>query len=54
MKVRSANKRELTPKGRLTRERTVAAAARLIHEQGVAGTTTEEVRVASGVSSSEL
>jgi len=32
----------------------VAAAARLINERGVAGTSTEDVRIAAGVSSSQL
>jgi TetR/AcrR family transcriptional regulator, transcriptional repressor for nem operon len=43
-----------TRKGRATRERIVDAAARLMFEQGVAGTTTEDVRAAAGVSSSQL
>ncbi|MCA1843258.1 MAG: TetR/AcrR family transcriptional regulator, partial [Actinobacteria bacterium] len=43
-----------TPKGQATRERIVEAAARLMFEQGVAGTTTEDVRAAAGVSSSQL
>jgi len=54
MKTLPADERLLTPKGRATRERIVEAAARLIHERGVAGTTTEEVRDAAGVSSSQL
>lgn len=44
----------LTRKGRATRERIVAAAARLMFERGVAGTTTEDVQAAAGVSSSQL
>ena len=40
----------LTPKGERTRSRVVAAAARLIHERGVAGTTLEDVRAAAEVS----
>ncbi|MCA1845575.1 MAG: TetR/AcrR family transcriptional regulator, partial [Actinobacteria bacterium] len=43
-----------TRKGQATRERIVAAAARLMFEQGVAGTTTEDVRGAASVSSSQL
>lgn len=46
--------RKLTPKGVVTRERIVAAAAQLIHERGVAGTTTENIREAAAVSSSQL
>lgn len=48
------NGRKLTAKGAATRERIIAAAAELIQERGVAGTTTEEVRAAAGVSSSQL
>ncbi len=44
----------LTPKGARTRARIVAAAARLIHEHGVAGTTLEDVRAAAGVGGSQL
>jgi TetR/AcrR family transcriptional regulator, transcriptional repressor for nem operon len=44
----------LTRKGERTRSRIVAAAARLIHERGVAGTTLEDVRVAAEVSGSQL
>lgn len=51
---RNAARPRLTPKGRATRERIVAAAARLMFEQGVAGTSIEEVRAAAGVSSSQL
>ena len=43
-----------TRKGQATRDRIVAAAAGLMFERGVAGTTTEEVRAAAGVSSSQL
>jgi TetR/AcrR family transcriptional regulator, transcriptional repressor for nem operon len=46
--------RKLTPKGRATRERIVAAAAQLMQVQGVTRTSTEEVREAAGVSSSQL
>jgi TetR/AcrR family transcriptional regulator, transcriptional repressor for nem operon len=44
----------LTPKGERTRTRIVGAAARLIHERGVAGTTLDDVRTAAGVSGSQL
>ena len=44
----------LTRKGRATRDRIVTAAARLTFERGVAGTSTEDVRTAAGVSSSQL
>jgi TetR/AcrR family transcriptional regulator, transcriptional repressor for nem operon len=51
--VRRANG-GLTRKGAQTRQKIVAAAAGLILEQGVAGTTLEEVRAAAGVSSSQI
>ena len=44
----------LTPKGERTRARIVGAAARLIYERGVAGTTLEDVRAAAEVSGSQL
>ena len=44
----------LTRKGEQTRERIVSAAAQLIFERGVAGTSIEDVKVAAGVSSSQL
>ena len=44
----------LTPKGERTRARIVEAAARLIHERSVAGTTLDDVRAAAGVSGSQL
>jgi AcrR family transcriptional regulator len=44
----------LTPKGERTRARIVAAAAALIHERGVVGTTFEDVRTAAEVSGSQL
>lgn len=44
----------LTPKGRETRGRIVAAAAELMHERGVAGTSIDDVKVTAGVSSSQL
>jgi TetR/AcrR family transcriptional regulator, transcriptional repressor for nem operon len=46
--------RKLTAKGEQTRARIVRAAARLIHERGVAGTTLEEIRQSAGVSGSQL
>jgi len=45
---------KLTRKGAQTRERIVAAAAQLIFERGVAGTSIEDVKEAAGVSSSQL
>src|ERR1700757_4318630 len=44
----------LTPKGEQTRQRIVAAAAQLMFDGGVAGTTIEDVRAAAGVSSSQV
>ena len=44
----------LTAKGERTRSRIVDAAARLIHEHGVAGTTLDDIRSAAGVSGSQL
>jgi TetR/AcrR family transcriptional regulator, transcriptional repressor for nem operon len=44
----------LTPKGERTRARIVEAAARLIYERGVAGTTLDEVKAAAGVSGSQM
>ena len=44
----------LTPKGERTRARIVEAAAALIHERGVAGTTLEDVKVAAEVSGSQM
>src|ERR1700759_5452784 len=44
----------LTPKGERTRARIVQEAAALIHERGVATTTLEDVKVAAGVSGSQL
>jgi TetR/AcrR family transcriptional regulator, transcriptional repressor for nem operon len=45
---------KLTSKGAVTRGRIVAAAAELIFEHGVAGTTLEDVRAAATVSSSQV
>ena len=44
----------LTPKGERTRARIIGAAARLIYERGVPGTTLEDVRTAAEVSGSQL
>ncbi|WP_261556212.1 TetR/AcrR family transcriptional regulator [Frankia tisae] len=46
--------RRLTRKGQASRARIVVAAAGLMYERGVAGTSTEDVRVAASVSSSQL
>jgi TetR/AcrR family transcriptional repressor of nem operon len=46
--------RELTVRGRATRERIVLAAAALLHERGVAGTSLDDVRAATGTSKSQL
>lgn len=45
---------ELTAKGRATRDRIVAAAAKLMFERGVAGTSLDDVKAAADVSSSQL
>jgi TetR/AcrR family transcriptional repressor of nem operon len=45
---------ELTPKGRATRERIVTAAADLMFEQGVAGTSLQDVQQAARVSGSQM
>src|ERR1700754_1492287 len=50
----SSDRPRLTRKGEATRARIVDAAAALIFQQGVAGTTVEEVRDAAHVSSSQL
>src|ERR1022692_1791023 len=44
----------LTPQGERTRARIIGAAARLIYERGVAGTTLEDVRTAAEASGSQL
>ncbi|HEX5114696.1 MAG TPA: TetR/AcrR family transcriptional regulator [Pseudonocardiaceae bacterium] len=46
--------RRLTPKGRATRERIVKTAAELIVQHGVAGTSIDDVRQATGVSGSQM
>jgi TetR/AcrR family transcriptional regulator, transcriptional repressor for nem operon len=54
MSSASPSPRRLTRKGQETRQRIVDAAADLIFEQGVVGTTIEDVRAAADVSSSQL
>jgi TetR/AcrR family transcriptional regulator, transcriptional repressor for nem operon len=55
MSVSSAEPAQhLTRKGQATRDRIVAAAAALMFERGVAGTSTDDVQAAAGVSSSQL
>ncbi|MEV7755654.1 TetR/AcrR family transcriptional regulator [Streptomyces griseofuscus] len=44
----------LTSKGRATRERILAAAARLMFEHGAGATSIEDVRLAAGVSTSQV
>jgi TetR/AcrR family transcriptional regulator, transcriptional repressor for nem operon len=44
----------ITRKGRATRDRIVGAAAALMYERGVAGTSTEDVQAAAGVSASQV
>jgi len=44
----------LTRKGQATRERILAASARLMFERGVAGTSTEDVQAAAEVSTSQI
>ena len=45
---------KLTPKGRATRERIVAAAAELLSRRGVARTTIEDIQEAAAVSTSQM
>ena len=54
MSSTSSGRPRLTRKGAVTRARIVDAAAELIFQQGVAGTTVEEVRDGAHVSSSQL
>jgi TetR/AcrR family transcriptional regulator, transcriptional repressor for nem operon len=54
MSSTSSDRPRLTRKGEATRARIVDAAAELIFQQGVAGTTIEEVRDGAQVSSSQL
>lgn len=44
----------ITRKGQATRDRIVAAAAALMYQQGVAGTSTEDLQLAAGVSASQI
>jgi TetR/AcrR family transcriptional repressor of nem operon len=48
------DERELTPKGRATRQRIVEVAAELIYRHGVQGTSNELVRRTAGISGSQL
>ena len=48
------DERRLTRRGRVTRQRIVAAAAELMFEHGVAETTLEDIRAAAGVSGSQV
>jgi TetR/AcrR family transcriptional regulator, transcriptional repressor for nem operon len=50
----SAGERQLTRRGRETRDRIVSAAAALMFEHGVAETTLEDIRSAAGVSGSQV
>ena len=50
----TSDRPRLTAKGARTRARIVEEAADLIHERGVAGTTLEDVKVAAGVSGSQM
>ncbi len=54
MSTEIRNLPKLTAKGARTRARIVEAAARLIHERGVAATTLDDVRAAAEVSGSQL
>jgi len=45
---------KLTPKGRATRERIVAAAAELMSQRGVARTTIEDIQEAAAVTTSQM
>jgi len=50
----TSDRPRLTPKGERVRARIVEAAAALVHERGVAGAHLEDVRLAAGVSGSQL
>jgi TetR/AcrR family transcriptional regulator, transcriptional repressor for nem operon len=52
--VSGVTAKQLTAKGAATRRRIVEAAARLMYEQGITETTLEEVRAATGASSSQI
>jgi AcrR family transcriptional regulator len=49
-----AGEPRLTRKGQATRARIVSAASGLMFERGVAGTSTDDVRIAAGVSTSQI
>jgi TetR/AcrR family transcriptional regulator, transcriptional repressor for nem operon len=50
----TSDRPKLSPKGARTRARIVEEAAVLIHQRGVAGTTLDDVKVAAGVSGSQM
>ncbi len=50
----AADGRRLTRRGRVTRQRILAAAAELMFDDGVAETTLEDIRAAAGVSGSQV
>jgi TetR/AcrR family transcriptional repressor of nem operon len=52
--MRTTSQPKLTPKGRATRDRIVAAAAELMLQRGVAGTTIEDIQHAANVSTSQM
>lgn len=52
--MRRVTAKRLTAKGEATRRRIVAAAAQLMYEQGITDTTLEDVRAATGASSSQI
>src|SRR5579871_6210461 len=54
MADKTSDRPKLTAKGARTRARIVESAAALIHERGVAATTLEDVKVAAGVSGSQM
>ncbi len=54
MENEAADRPKLTPKGERTRSRIIEAAAQLIHERGIAGTTLDDIRSQAGVSGSQL
>ena len=54
MDSETSERPKLTPKGARTRARIVEAAADLIHKRGVAATTLDDVKVAAGVSGSQM
>jgi TetR/AcrR family transcriptional repressor of nem operon len=54
MQSETRNRPRLTPKGERVRSRIIQAAARLVYEQGVAGTTLDDVKKAALVSGSQM